>query len=472
MKQRVFKYAVFPFRCTAVLLLALAVSDPAYAIEMHKEVRGKQLEKGAQPAAGQQSYSAGSDGVSALVSEALANNRALKAHREDYRAARESISPAGALPNPGVQFTYFLESPETRVGPQEYAFSIMQRFPFLGKLSSRERRAFFNAAAAREMWIAAFLDTVMKTKKTYYDLCYVDSAIRITEEDKEVLRHFEEISRTRYATGSGIEQAVIKIQAEMTRDDDRLISLTRDRIATLARLNALLDKPTRTPVTECETPDPPSALPAHETLLGQALEAEPVLRARLWRTRSADQEIRYAKRDFFPDLTGGFSFISVGEREDALGVANPPEDNGKNAYGITAGLSLPLWFGKQKDNLDRAKANRSTAENTYFDRRNEVEAAIEDVAATLSSLRQQIQLYENVLIVQVDEALRSAKASYTTGKLGALDLIDAERVVLAVRLTHARLRSEFWKAHADAERWSGAALDPNQAVPVVKENES
>ena len=67
-------------------------------------------------------------------------------------------------------------------------------------------------------------------------------------------------------------------------------------------------------------------------------------------------------------------------------------------------------------------------------------------------------LYREVIIPQAEEALASAEAAYTTGKLDFLDLLDAERVLFQVRLTYHRLLADHWKALAELERALGRSF--------------
>ncbi|MCB1119979.1 MAG: hypothetical protein KJT03_00400, partial [Verrucomicrobiae bacterium] len=53
-----------------------------------------------------------------FVSEALQHNPGLVAQEKRYQAARQSITIAGTLPNPMFQLTHFVESIQTRTGPQ------------------------------------------------------------------------------------------------------------------------------------------------------------------------------------------------------------------------------------------------------------------------------------------------------------------------------------------------------------------
>jgi outer membrane protein TolC len=66
-------------------------------------------------------------------------------------------------------------------------------------------------------------------------------------------------------------------------------------------------------------------------------------------------------------------------------------------------------------------------------------------------------LLENILAVQSEQALASAEAAYTAGRVDALALLDAERTLLEVRLSAARSRADLANAFIELE---GATATP------------
>ena len=62
-----------------------------------------------------------------------------------------------------------------------------------------------------------------------------------------------------------------------------------------------------------------------------------------------------------------------------------------------------------------------------------------------------MSLYDSVLIVQAGQSLRSAESAYAAGTAKALDLLDAERVLLQVRIAAERVRADLDIAHAQLE---------------------
>ena len=85
-----------------------------------------------------------------------------------------------------------------------------------------------------------------------------------------------------------------------------------------------------------------------------------------------------------------------------------------------------------------------------------MEASVRAIGFSIETSERQISLFENTLLPQADQALRSTEAAYSTGSLGVLDLLDSERVLLDVRLGLAKLNSDYMKSLAEMERAIGA----------------
>jgi outer membrane protein TolC len=145
----------------------------------------------------------------------------------------------------------------------------------------------------------------------------------------------------------------------------------------------------------------------------------------------------------------------VDERDDRMGKLNPPEDDGRDIFGIMLGFNIPLWEGKNMSRVRGATETRLASERNYDKIENKVEFSIRDGVLRADTALDQLALYEKVLIPQAEQALDSTESAYATGKLNALDLIDSERFLLSVRLAHAKLKTDYMKALADIERAIG-----------------
>ena len=65
--------------------------------------------------------------IDVLEQELLRSNQSVKVSQSKIETAKSSENMSGKMPSPLVNFSYFGESIETRVGPQEWTLGISQK---------------------------------------------------------------------------------------------------------------------------------------------------------------------------------------------------------------------------------------------------------------------------------------------------------------------------------------------------------
>ncbi|MEE8402238.1 MAG: TolC family protein, partial [Candidatus Hydrothermarchaeaceae archaeon] len=280
--------------------------------------------------------------LQSYIEAALESHPALKEALARYRGALQKVPQVTSLPDPMLSFTQFIRNPETRVGPQLNTLMLTQKFPWFGKLDLKGRVVFKEAAARYQVYRAGEREIIAQVKRAFYDLSYVDRAAEISQEDQLLLEHYEELAQIRYSTGQGLQQAVIKIQAEITKIINRLKILDQQRVSLVARLNTLMDRPPEEPLpTVGQLPLPQMTLNLEELYdLGERNRQE--LKAVMARVEKSEQSIDLAKKDYWPNVTLSAGMINVGGRGDPAGLLLPPPDNGKNAYSFSVGINIPI----------------------------------------------------------------------------------------------------------------------------------
>jgi cobalt-zinc-cadmium efflux system outer membrane protein len=255
-----------------------------------------------------------------------------------------------------------------------------------------------------------------------------------------------------------LQQAVVKIQAEITRDRNRLELLRSRRVDAEAALNSLLNRPPQTPVDKVAPGARPGVEIELEKLYDTGRNYRPEVQASLHQIEKNERRITLARKEYWPDFTVGAGFVNLLGRSDPAGRLMPPPDNGKNIYSFTVGINLPISRRKYDAGVLEATEDLIAAKHGYRGTVNMVEAAIREAAFRIQTLREQISLYEQVLLPQAQQALRSTEAAYSTGTLGVLDLLDSERVLLDARLGLAQFHGDYMKSLAEMERATGAAF--------------
>ena len=272
---------------------------------------------------------------------ALERNPGLGQALAQYRAALQRLPQVSALPDPMLAFTNYLRTPETRVGSQTNAITFSQQFPWFGTLGIREQVAAKDAARYRQQYEAARDQIVRQVKTAYYSLAFVDLAAEINGQERLLLDHYEQLAEARYQQGAGLQQAVVKLQAEITRVQNRLEELRSRRVDAEASLNALMNRPPETAVPRIKLPPVPAAGIDYSS----STRPGGGTARRSWHRCSGSSGMR--RGSSWPARTTGRVSAWAGLSSTSIGRPVPPgampiDSNGMNVFSFNLGVSLPV----------------------------------------------------------------------------------------------------------------------------------
>ncbi|MCK4789919.1 MAG: TolC family protein, partial [Desulfobacteraceae bacterium] len=272
--------------------------------------------------------------LSGLISEALERNPEIIAARNRWQSAQAIIGARKSFPDPHFSYTYFVENVETRVGPQQNIIGAKQTFPFYGKRDLRAKVAAKEAESLKESYEAIKREVIRQVKNSFYELFYVSTIIDITQREKELLKRFERIAMTKYATGGGTQQDILKIQVEISKLQDRLLTLSDHKQTAEAILNILVNRPVDRPLEKPQIPKFREFFFRQEELFTLAKENRPKLRSAKALIEKSESAYKLAKKKYYPDLTIGVNYIQVDP--GPLNVS----DNGKDAFTVTTSINI------------------------------------------------------------------------------------------------------------------------------------
>lgn len=388
-----------------------------------------------------------------FVAEVLERNAARGAALLDLEAATERIAPAGALPDPVIEFgmrsvpipSFDFE----REAMTQLPIGVRQNFPFPGKQAAR-------TAVARQDSVLAAAGTgrvdaalAARSAAVFYRLAHTRTAVALWQERIELAEKAVITVRARYATGDAPQSDLLR--AELRRADlvERAFELASAVEETRADLDALRGGPGETiPAIDLADPSGAAALAVlRDTLsdtrkLSSLLEAgNPdlgVARARVERKRSQSRVFAIAARpDFFVSLQNG---VRLGGRQPFLSA--------------TAGLTVPLWAGRKQAPAARA-AERSleAEERRYEDLAARLMGELRARASRLLALDAQVRVLGREVLPLAAAASESALSAYATGETELTAVLDAQDDLFQARLRLARLVMNY-----AAERAALAAL--------------
>lgn len=398
---------------------------------------------------------------------ALYHSPEVEAAYQRWRAAAERLPQVGALPDPRLNFGFFLDEAETRVGPQQVRLGVSQTLPWPGRLRDREDAASRAAAAAWRGFESVRLSVTERVVSTLHDIAYLDGTTAITGENLELLRSFEEVLRARYRVGAGSHPELIRVQVELGQLEDRLAQLRAMRPAYVAELNAAMNRHPGDPVpTLPGLPGRVAALDA-DGLAEIARRSNPAL-------LSLDEQIeeqRYlaevARKDGLPDLTVGLDYTLTNE---AMNSSIP--ESGDDPIMLSFGINVPLWREKYDAGVRESLARRLGVAGERADQANRIAAGIHRAWFEHTDADRRVRLYEQTLIPKAQESLRASLAGFRAGETSFLDLLDTERTLLEFAIASERARSDRGKALARLGTLVGEPVPTNTAEPAAQPNHS
>ena len=384
------------------------------------------------------------------VSLAREANPALRAARLRADVAAERVPQAGALPNPmlgfGLMNRQIADFGSTAEPMLQNRIEFSQRLPWPGKLGFSEERWELLASAGALDAEETELALIARVKAVYYRLAFMDRALIIMENTRGLLREFLDVSSTLYAVGEGLQQDVLQAQVAVASMTEDITVVEQDRLATAARLNALLGRAATVAVEELGLPPPGEELPPVEALMVLADAQRPGLQAARERTRAAEAGYRAARRAIYPDFTVGMAYSQRPQFNDWLS--------------FMVGISLPLWAGKSHLPLRREMAAMQAEEEARaIHIYNETFARIAERRAEAERARKLVALYSTSVLPQARAAVESALSAYRVGKVDFMTLVQNELTVNRFEIESVRLAAEYQRAVGELQALVASDLE-------------
>ncbi len=388
-----------------------------------------------------------------LVQEALRNNPDLRAAEEAARAAKERPVQVASLPDPRVLVSYTNEGWQPSLGTMpdsNLALMASQDLPFPGKLRLRSDISRVEADRSQLQVARARLSIAAAVRRAYYGLVLAEAQLALVREQGEIWRHVEAVARARYAAGQGTQQDVLRTQVEVTRNGQFVLARRAESAVRTAEIQRLLGRAAGEPVPVAahladvaETPDLDRAIQA-------ALQVSPELAAARLDTQRARLAVDLARREYKPDF-----FVQGGYMN--RGGFDP-------MWQASVGLNLPLRRARRAAAVAEAEAAARATEARVQSVELVLTQRTRERVAELDAARQTAALYAGGIVRQGESSVEAAQASYQTGRvpfvtvLEALNSLYADRSrLLDLREAQARLRIDL--DEASLER-GGAAMAP------------
>ncbi len=254
---------------------------------------------------------------------------------------------------------------------------------------------------------------------------------RLYAENLELLRSFARAAESRYAAGRGSQADALKAQVELSRAQRLLITAGQRKAAAAARVNALRNRPPGEPVPAPEELEFKPVPVNYAALEAAALGDNPYLKALKARLEASRGRLSLAKAGYAPDFMVGL------RRRSADDAAMD------GSWDVSVGLTLPLWFNRNRAEVREARADHGMAQAEYDSARNALLAELKAAAADIDCCTKLAELYEDTMMPQARQALKAALAGYEAGQASFMDLVEAGRSLLDTKREYYEYQADY-----------------------------
>ena len=384
--------------------------------------------------------------LDAVLGAIYADNPTLAAARLDARALARRGDQVGALPDPTASVMVAPYPILTARGTQRSQWRVEQRVPWPGTLGLRRAAADAAAEAARLSADGTALDLARDATRAYTDLVRTQEAADVVRAFQARLGAFAEAAAVRYEVGRGPQGAILQVQLERQRLDERLIELDRQRDAAVQTLARVLDRPG---LAVGRVVTPPAALPDADDLDALALDLRPEVAAAQARIDQAEIDVALAERAYYPDLGVGVVYTDIAPADA------PPTATGRDALGLMASVRVPLGRDRLRAGVQEARLRQQAAEVRLEATQTAIQTDLADALSDARRAAQAVALYRETLLPMSLTTVESALAGYTTGAVDFLAFLDAERARFQIQLGLVDARARLLDASADLARAVG-----------------
>jgi len=388
--------------------------------------------------------------LSDLVAEALQKNPEIAAAEKRYEAARERPAQERSLPDPIISAGWNSSGrpwPGAGLGTEPTAnigFTISQQVPYPGKLELRESMAVRAADAELQQVDAARLSVASRVRQAYYRLAYAYAMSDVLERDHDVLGTLVKVSESRYSVGRAAQQDVIRAQTQLSVHELLFARIEQERATREGELNALLARPTASPIGRPVDLQLTTFDLSLDALLAEANRHAPMLRRDQIMLDRSELAVNAARKEYKPDFALSGGYYNMGSM--------PP------MYEFRFDVQIPVRRARRAaavaERLNDAEEARSTRDSTRLALQGRIQ---QEYQAAITALRL-ARLYHDTVIPQAHLGLESSLASYQTAAVDFLSVVTSFGAVLEYEMAYLDELAAYHMAVSRLEEITGTPI--------------
>lgn len=375
--------------------------------------------------------------LDALVAEALATHPDVAQANSLVLAAQARIQPAGALADPFLGTTYQVEGTNFALGSMEdtwLGFMYSQPLPWPGKRGLEKQAAESDAKALEAGLVGrTALSIEANVRRAYYELLLARAILQLIEERRSSWQQIEGVVRERYTVGLGAQQDVLRAQVEVLRIDEAVAAQQAIVASRVAELNRLTGRPQDLPLETAQSLVLRERTLDAASLIEAVKSRSPEIAAARQSIATGQVRVSSARKAYKPDFVVNGGSMYRGDLDPM--------------WQVGVGISLPIFRKSKQDfRLREAEELLNASGSAVQSIEQTLELRTRERLANLDASQKIAKLYNDGVLPLDELSLESAIASYQTGKIPFISVLEALNTLYADRET-------LLSRSAEIEKW-------------------
>lgn len=318
---------------------------------------------------------------------------------------------------------------------KEYSLGLEQNLEFPGKRALRGEIGRSGEDQAALALDKARLRLVARVKKAYYQAVLSRRTLESLDQASSLLDRFMDNLVIKYQAGDASYSDVLRAKVEKARLQNQIIEERRAGTASRAELHILLGNKgddASALVTDITFVPLQKELPA---IKEEVRASSPTLKMLASKRRQSEAGLRLAMKSGLPDFSLGIYFPSLRS----------------GAWGFSIGLNLPVWGTRRQGEVMEAEAATGKALISLETEERRMMIRIETAYAGVKAAEEQVKIFEQKLLKDMEDEIRLAVNQYQYGKIEFFNLLDLYRTYAATQLEHLKALYQYLLALSDLE---------------------
>lgn len=385
--------------------------------------------------------------IEEAVSQALGENRALKASEAEVSAYKAKIGVEASLEDPmfGVEFEDIPTNASNPQGAEEKSYFVVQKIPFPSKLLTKGAAAQKEYLSKKSALGAQQLAIIRETEHAYHRLYLARQSLKIISQLKSLFISLAKGEESAYLGDQSSATNFLKATVERDQLRSEEAMLKAQEIEMRSQLNILRH---RDPEEDFEISDLLNHLhdiPSFDVLRERVLKNHPeIMEAKKTEEAMFTKASAVAQENFLPDFQTRVAYTDRGRMADA--------------WTLELMMNVPFLWGKHYHEYRESKALAQKSKRDYEAVLEKRISELKEVYARYESTKKIDKIYRNEVLPNSSIAIQSAQAAYQSGGIDFLNLVDTMRLFKEAELKGIEAKVEYHKAITDLKYAQGGVL--------------